>query len=438
MKEERIENFLSAGKLLQVKGVSVGDNIQIADSEESCSPENSADQVLNSTASSEHSQQVENLREANHLRSFVHDISNIQHRPLLQEVSVNIRRMSKEDTMLHSTRSLDILDTSRRSSRINGSNINYCEDELPEHSTRFSKSCSIDNISPLQSPPRRTLLGTNGSEEVDMEELFLLENNGDSFGNCRTLGSLSSTPQIPAARRRSAPAPGGRRECDQCQESIATAEMDNHVRTMHRRSRRSLPEPSQRRRSIPNLGSLYRTKPLESRRSVLAKTSTENIRKKPYNKKSPERPASRSVGKTDRLRMLKSLGGAAESLPQTADPVISENVIGTEQTNIETILSSTNHGTDETANHSQTNHVSQYPSTPSTQESASNIEVSPVTGQQPETESGPETSTHGDKNETKIGAVDMQALTPSGIDRHIVSLGGRSMCKICGIQVRVM
>ena len=272
-----------------------------------------------------------------------------------------------------------------------------------------------------------------------MEELFLLENNGDTFGNCRTLGSLSSTPQIPAARRRSAPAPGGRRECDQCQESIATAEMDNHVRTMHRRSRRSLPEPAQRRRSIPNLGSLYRTKPLESRRSVLAKTSTENTRKNPYNKKSPVRPASMSVGKTDRLRMLKSLGGA-ESLPQTADPVIIENVIGTEQTNIETILSSINHGTDEIANPSQTNHVSQYPSTPSTQESASSIEVSPVTGQcqQPETESGPETSTHGDKNETKIGAVDTQVLAPSGIDRHIVSLGGRSMCKICGIQVRVI
>ena len=131
MKEETIENFLAAGKFLKVKGVSVSDNIQIADSEEPFSPEvpeNSAERVFNSTVSSEHSEQVENLREANHLRSFVHDISNIQHRPLFQEVSVNIRRMSKEDALLHLTHNLDILnnslDTSRRSSRMNRSNIN--------------------------------------------------------------------------------------------------------------------------------------------------------------------------------------------------------------------------------------------------------------------------------------------------------------------------
>ena len=446
MKEERIENFLEAGKFLEVKGVSVSDNIHIADSDEDFSPEvseNSADLVFNSTVSSEHSHQVENLREANHLRSFVHDISNIQHRPLLQEVSVNIRRMTKEDTMLHSTHNLDILnnslDTSRRSSRSNRSNINYCEDELPQHSTSFSNSSRSNNVSKQQSRSRRSLMETTGSVEVDMEELFLLENNGYNFGHCKT---LSSTGQIPAARRRSAPAPGGRIECDQCLESIATQEMGHHVRTMHRRSRRSLPEPSQGGRSVPNLGSLYRTKPLESRRSIIAKNNTEIIQRNHCRKKSKtlERPAS-SVDKTERLRMLKSLGGEAEIRPaevnRNADRDMHDNVNVTnyrEQTNDENVISSTNPGpgTDETANPSQTNNVSQYPSSPSTQDnySASDFEVSP--------ELDPENSisgNHGDKNETKIGPGDTEVLTPYEISRHIVSLSGRSMCKICGIQV---
>ena len=177
MKEERIEGFLEAGKFLEVKGVSVSDNIQIGDSEESFSTnarEHSSDLVFNSTVSSEQNQQVENLREANHLRSFVHDISNIQHRSLIQDVSVNIRRMSKEDTMLHSTRNLDILDnsldTSRRNSRANRSNINYCEDASLTKSSRR-------NISTAPSRSGRSLLETTGSEEVDMEELFLIENN---------------------------------------------------------------------------------------------------------------------------------------------------------------------------------------------------------------------------------------------------------------------
>ena len=454
MKEETIENFLEAGKFLKVKGVSVSDNIQIADSEESFSPElpeNSAELVFNSTVSSEHSQQVENLREANHLRSFVHDISNIQHRPLVQEVSVNIRRMSKEDTLLHSTHNLDnlnnSLDTSRRSSRMNRSNINYCEDELPVHSTSFSKSSGSHNISQIQSRSRRSLLETTGSEEVDMEELFLLENNEDNFGHCKT---LSSTVQIPAARRRSAPAPGGRMECDQCRESIATREMGHHVKTMHRRSRRSLPEPShsQGGRSVPNLGSLYRTKPLESRRSILAKNNTENTRKNHSRKKSnTHERISPSADKTERLRMMKSLGGEAELLPrevnENADREMVENVNGTncrEQTFNENVISRTNPGTDETTIPSQTNNVSQYPSTPSTQENynASDFEVSPVAGQQPETEPHPENSGHVDNNETKIGAVDNEVLTTYEISRHIVRLSGRNMCKLCGIQVKVL
>ena len=454
MKEERIEDFLEAGKFLEVKGVSVSDNIHISDGDADFSPEvseNSADLVFNSTVSSEHSHQVENLREANHLRSFVHDISNIQHRPLRQEVSVNIRRMTKEDTMLHSTHNLDILnnslDTSRRSSRSNRSNINYCE-ELPEHSTSFSKSSRSNNISKLQSRSRRSLLDTTGSEEVDMEELFLLENNGDNFGHCKT---LSSTGQIPAARRRSAPAPGGRMECDQCRESIATQEMGHHMRTMHRRSRRSLPEPSQGGRSVPNLGSLYRTKPLESRRSTIAKNNTEINQKNQCRKKSKtlERPAS-SVDKNERLRMLKSLGGEAEIGPaevnRNADRDMDDNVNVTnyrEKTNNENVINSTNPGpgTDETANPSQTNNVSQYPSSPSTQDNASDFEVSPVSCQQSETELDPENSsngTHGNKNETKIGPGDTEVLTHYEISRHIVSLSGRSMCKICGIQVTII
>ena len=140
--------------------------------------------------------------------------------------------------------------------------------------------------------------------------------------------------------------------------------------------------------------------------------------------------------------MMKSLGGEADILSrevnENADREIVENVNGTncpEQTINENVICSTNPGTDETAIPSQTNNVSQYPSTPSTQENynASDFEVSPVACQQPETEPQPENSAHVDRNETKIGAIEV--LTTYEISRHIVRLSGRSMCKLCGIQV---
>ena len=143
---------------------------------------------------------------------------------MIQDVSVNLRRMSKEDARLNSTSNLDILNnslyTSRRSSRLSRSNVNYCEDEPPSSST-LSKSTRNDNISLNKSRSRRNFLENTGAEEVDMDDLFILENNDENFGSCK---SLTSTPGIPAARRRSAPA------SQRSLESVSEAESEGHVR----------------------------------------------------------------------------------------------------------------------------------------------------------------------------------------------------------------
>ena len=80
MKEERIESFLEAGKFLHVKGVSVNDkDVQLEDNERSSELEEiTPDRVFNSTMSSNDCQTMENLREADHPRSFIHDISHIR------------------------------------------------------------------------------------------------------------------------------------------------------------------------------------------------------------------------------------------------------------------------------------------------------------------------------------------------------------------------
>ena len=80
MKEERIESFLEAGKFLHVKGVSVNDkDVQLEDIERSSEVEEiTPDRVFNSTMSSDDCQTMENLREADHPRSFIHDISHIR------------------------------------------------------------------------------------------------------------------------------------------------------------------------------------------------------------------------------------------------------------------------------------------------------------------------------------------------------------------------
>ena len=123
------------------------------------------------------------------------------------------------------------------------------------------------------------------------------------------MSSLSS------ARRRSsvAAASGGRSECAECGESIARAELGHHTRTLHgpsRRPRTSL-AAARSERSIPNLGSLYRTKPMESRRSILSKTCPSLARSAARTQPRSSRTLAPVLDKAERSRMLRSLEGGS-------------------------------------------------------------------------------------------------------------------------------
>ena len=168
MRENVIEQFLEAGRHLEIEGVANNDeDVELLDDEESDIEEvtPARRRIFNSTSSSD---QCEQLRDADQFSNFNPDISEIRQvvdTSLTRELSVNIRRLSKHDSRVAAAlEDINVTqDLGRRSSRLSNSTINYCEDDdiIPSRSLDKSRSSKSKNVS-----ERR--------QSTDVEELVVL------------------------------------------------------------------------------------------------------------------------------------------------------------------------------------------------------------------------------------------------------------------------
>ena len=384
----------------------------------------------------------ETLREAPQQSNLSLDLSHISAVDKeVREVSVNLRRLSEEDTRLllgtsglqagHTSQGEE-REVSRRSARLSRSSVNYCED-------------TEDTRRPPASSRSRDTTQTSAEEEdiVIMDTSSSTSQDNTSSSSSRRSSSVSS---LSSARRRSsvASASGGRAECGECGESIARSELAHHRRTLHgpsRRPRTSLPA-ARAERSIPNLGSLYRTKPMESRRSILSKTCPSLARSAARTPRSSRTPAP-ALDKAERSRMLRSLEGGS-------GPVVTSGESGNEYQYCEAATSAAEAG-------------SARDTAAASLESGAGDEAS----LDPGSAEGRDTAEDGDLGQaepgvdTRDGDADQEAAvtelvedgvqeakfphpppspppadTPApSVSSFIVTIGVRKMCKICGMQV---
>ena len=386
----------------------------------------------------------ETLREAPQLSNLSLDLSHISAVDKeVREVSVNLRRLSEEDTRLllgtsglqageASTSQGEEGEVSRRSARLSRSSVNYCED-------------TEDTRRPPASSRSRDTTQTSAEEE---DIVIMDTSSSTSQDNTSTSRRSSSVSSLSSARRRSsvASASGGRAECGECGESIARAELAHHRRTLHgpsRRPRTSLPA-ARAERSIPNLGSLYRTKPMESRRSILSKTCPSLARSAARTPRSSRTPAP-VLDKAERSRMLRSLEGGS-------GPVVTSGESGNEYQYCEAATSAAEAG-------------SARDTAAASLESGAGDEAS----LDPGSAEGLDTAASEDGDlgqaeprvDTRDGDADQEAAvtelvedsvqeakfphpppspppadTPApSVSSFIVTIGVRKMCKICGMQV---
>lgn len=476
MNEEMIEQFLEAGKLLQVEGI-VGDTdeVQLLDGDDVEDVTAARRQILNSTASCDNiydDDEVEELRDADNLRSFNLDLSEIHSREtsLTRELSVNIRRLSKADSRLMAVmeQSLNISsDAGRRSSRLSRSNVNYCEDEEMIQQQNFDKTASL-NLSKNSN--------TRSSLDNDNEELIILEDENVSPQNfsmrSQTNESNSSHPRSvttnSSALENSRKSSGKRlrQDCQQCEESIAVAEMDNHVRTFHRRrSRQSVsdaPAPA-RERSLINLGSLYRTKPMESSRSIAAKTSSSS-RSRLHGITSQKTKSMSLIRRPDRAQMIRSLETPPQPPVQTSQPqpIVQDTIEPATQFSPSTSSFNNEHSTvpetvvERHVNSRQDEYSSQSHEEPQVSQPietnaelpAGNIEQQLVIENSAESASHPSENVNTNFDIQSQSSVQSFAenleeskfvqVTAVDVSSNIVVIGDRRMCKICGLQVNFM
>ena len=464
MREHFIEKFLEAGKYLQIEGVA-GDTRQVHlsdnnDTSFSDLDDESDREILNSTRTSDH---VEALRDADHLRSFVLDVSNISHgfNRSMKDVTVDIRRLSREDAQRHyaSIDSLNIDAThggSRRSSRLTASQINYCEDENVIQSRSINRSKDIS----------RNSQNNEGGDLVILDEINVSETTNNRSKETRSKLSQSRnrsllSPSVPSpssstlSQKRSRSE--RRQDCDYCHESIADAEIDNHVRTFHRRkSRQSCPGTPATSKSFTNLGSLYRTKPMESKKSIMSKSSSNLARTELFPRKSTtnnktaniQRP-SNSSQQSDRITMMRTLecNPAPANNESSAPSVPDAGLTVSDQTGLSSDIVSDGLVDGSTSGEEQSSLQMNDGDSQETTSTHDNVETSNgdnIVNEQMEYRSGnneeaiatevSEPAASATINETKL-IVTKPPTTSSDYSSNIVVLGGRSMCRMCGMQV---
>ena len=397
MPESQIENFLDAGRYLQIEGVAGGDHSALLEDqheepeeeeeeEEVDIPDNS---IMNST---ENYEVVEGLREANHdhLRSYL-DLSRISgglERSVRQDVSVNIRRMSKETTELYLSRcgeantselqdDVEMLDspanteTNKRRSR----SVSVVGEEEEEAEVIECEPVSVNTS-------RQTNKSRRSSRYEDHDEDFV--GTSDRTKSRQSLNNSRRSDRL--------------RKCQICQEKILSSEMTQHMRETHpeRSSLTSTPQTSMNN-SFINLGSLYRTRPMpmESRRSLMAKTTLDFSRvRKAVNKTS----RSRTNNLTERREMIRTLETRPvpvrepqPSLPSSSDDNSRLPVL-------------------------QPDHPVEIPDDPL------GVSAPPPTQ--------PEVSAEAESSEPTACSGESEVVTA-----NIVNMNGRPMCRVCGMQV---
>ena len=459
MREDCIEKFLEAGKYLQIDGVA-GDTRQVHLSDHNVSTfsnleEESDREILNSTRTSDH---VEALRDADHLRSFVLDVSNISHgfnRSSMKDVTVDVRRLSKEDAQRHyaSMGNMDLDVThggSRRSTRLTTSQINYCEDDNIIHLGSINRSI---NTSRKSSNDRNDLvildevnISSTPLNRTKEASSYLSKSRQRSLLSQSVSSSASSTLLEKRARSER------RQNCDYCHESIADAEIDNHIQTFHRRkSRQSFSGTPAKSKSFTNLGSLYRTKPMESKKSMMSKSSsgltrTELFPRKSTNNKNTnhvQKPSNSGQQSSDRITMMRTLESSPAPINNSPTPSVP---VSDEPCNERLSFTDDNPGSllsnvDDGVSFLQSYGGDVTKTTQSTENLESNDGVNIDNEQMDSSASveeavAPEASVYvapTTVNETKLIVSDLP--TSSDYSSNLAVLGGRTMCKMCGMQV---
>ena len=429
MPESQIENFLDAGRFLQIEGVAGGNqSVHLEDQQEEEEEEEEVEEVeevedipnnsiMNST---ENYESVEGLREApqDHLHSFL-DLSRISgdlERSVRQDVSVNIRRMSKESTELYLSRCGEVnTSSSQEDVEMLDSPANT------ERSKRRARTMSVvveddDDNDVIECGPVNTSHQTNKSRRSSRYE--------DDDEDFLSTAARSKSRQSQNNSRRS----DRLRKCQICQEKFLSSEMSQHMGESHpERSALNSTPPTSRNNSFINLGSLYRTRPMESRRSLMAKTTSDFSRvRKTINKSS----VSSRTNNTERREMIRTLETRPVSVtaPQPSSSS-NENIV---LPVLQPILQ---------------------PSHPvDTQEDPLGGDPSPPT--QPrdsaETESSePAACSSGGERDCSVESEVVPEVVPETVSEtvtevvpevvttNIVNMNGRSMCRMCGMQVRL-
>ena len=430
MPESQIENFLDAGRYLQIEGVAGGNqsvhledqHVEEEEEEEEDIPENS---IMNST---ENYESVERLREANpdHLRSFL-ELSRISgglERSVRQDVSVNIRRMSKESTDLYLSRCGEV--------NTSGPQEDVEMVESPantERSKRRSRTVSvvgeveeveIEEVEVEDDDVIECERGNTSRQSNKSRRISRYEDDDEDFVSTGELSSQSSQSQNNSRRSD---------RLRKCPEKLLSAERNQHGRESHPGGRSSLtstPHPS-RNNSYINLGSLYRTRPMESRRSLMAKTTSDFSRiRKTINKSSlsnGSRTSKAQKTNTERREMMRTLEtrpapvrAPQPSLPSSADdiplPVLQPSQPGETQQD------------------------------PLGGEPSASAPVHPEPSAEADSSESAACSAGYERDCSVESNVVTEVVTEVVTDEvsevvttNIVNMNGRSMCRVCGMQV---
>jgi len=465
MKESLIESFLDAGKYLNIDGI-VGDTSDVHFSEHDEEVDDRHG-ILNSTRTFE---DIETLRDAPQVNnSFNLDLSNISQdrsRSILRDLTVDIRRLSREDARQFSFDNLDLtrndLSKSRRSSRLSSSYVNYCEDDAPvNYNSTFNKSRTSEST--------RVSINSNA---IDSDEVAILDsspslnNSRRSKANISSNSSLNTTKSKSNNKRKSNSSESSARvDCFVCEESIAEMEWSTHFNTFHKRKPRqsstmSTPSNTSGTRSIDNLGSLYRTKPMDSSRSIKAKSLSTKRALYPsevITSRSEKHVQKNKNPSQERMQMLQFLNGDSDTSREAQNVSFSGDVSleVNNQSNHENASNSSdgssNLGTsqlirNETEQPLETDHHStnlsnneQEPMDPEEDGSAAGTDVVENSSQVDVGASNANNlSVPEDASilETKENVIPTQFIAKFDVAPYLVILDGRSMCKFCGMQVQ--
>jgi len=463
MRENLIESFLDAGKYLNIEGI-VGDTseVHLSDQEEVVDRNG----ILNSTRTYDDIETLRDAPQVNH--SFNLDLSNISQdrsRSILRDLTVDIRRLSKEDARQFSFDNLDLIrndmNKSRRSSRLSSSYVNYCEDDAPLYqNSTFNKTKSGET-----SKSRVSV----SSNEMDSDEVAILDTSPSLSKSRRSkanisFNSSSNTSTSNSKRKSKSSESSARVDCFVCEESIAEMEWSTHFNTFHKRKPRqsstsdmSTSSNTSGRKSITNLGSTYRTKPMESSRSIRAKSlSTKRALypSEPFNRSEPH--VQRNKNKShERMQMLQLLNGNNDTHNNDKNVNLNGDMPGVEANNqlnhesmmiTDSSLGRTNLETSQLVSN-ETEHQ------PEVGNTSTNVFLNEQEMMESE-EIFPSADTDNASHED-IGEFNMNSMPPlentsiletkenviqnqAKIDvaPFLVIIDGRSMCKFCGMQVQ--